>query len=477
MAACLLLLLGLYLPASAQFENAIWDTLTADTVQDALTQKALAVNGYEEFHLAYMKSRPGTGWNIYYRFFDLYDGMLPETPLVTDRPCFGPVVASRYSDNDYDIVILFESSEDIFGCIAHSPFGPWDCNDISNSEDPDLFPSVAYGHNYYHGAWITYTNSQYKIIYLRGGGAEPVIEVIEDSELGPFGSGASPFIIAVGDVPHVFYRGVNAGTYHIHHAFKPHPDSSWSIEYVMTPNIDDYSASADIDGLGNIYLAISGNEGFGFPGHVYYRKRDHDTGQWSTPQLVTGQNSATNASIMTRFEGASFIVSCGVSGNIYDGHIYLSDDSTGSFQTRLLGVYQSATPAVIANVIGEYGVVVFDAPIGAEEERNIEIVYYGPDLPTSVADEIVPKNLAFSYCYPNPFNSSVRIVFGISRPSKVSVEIFDILGRKVETLSDSYRQAGDCSVTWDAPGKPTGIYFYQIKAGANVETRKMLLLK
>ena len=71
-AACILLIQGLSVPVSGQFNNAVWDTLTTDTLQDALTSQSLAVNGYEEFHLTYGKARPGGGWSIYYRFVDVY---------------------------------------------------------------------------------------------------------------------------------------------------------------------------------------------------------------------------------------------------------------------------------------------------------------------------------------------------------------------------------------------------------------------
>jgi len=474
---CLILIWGFSLPAFAQFEGAVWDTITADTLPDALTRQAIAVNGYEEFHLTYAKQHPGMGWRIYYRFYDLLSGMYPERLIEPGRPCFGPVIASRFSDNDYDIAIIFESGGDIWGDITHDPMGEWDFENLTNYEfESGTGPAIAFGSNHIHAAWITYVDSEYKIAYMRWIEDSVDMEIVEDSELGPFGSGASPFIIAIGSVPHIFYRGVTGGSYHIHHAFKPHPDSSWIIEYIMTPNGDDYTASADFNGIGDIYLAISGNQGFGFPASVYFTRRDHETGQWSDPELVTGQYSATNATISLMY-GTVYIAACGVSGNIYDGNIYLANDSSGTFEVQLLGPYPSCTQAVVANVIQEYGVLVFDAPIGGEQGRNIELVYYGPPSSSSAPDELIPSILDYSYCYPNPVNSQVNISFGIKQPGTVAIEIYDLLGRKTGSLINEFMTAGSHRVTWNAGDLPSGIYFYRLQAGGDSYHGRMVLLK
>jgi len=61
--------------------------------------------------------------------------------------------------------------------------------------------------------------------------------------------------------------------------------------------------------------------------------------------------------------------------------------------------------------------------------------------------------------------------------SHVTLEIFDLLGRKIETLVDKSQQAGFQSVTWDSGNHSTGTYFYKIKMGDFTDTKKMTLLK
>jgi hypothetical protein len=463
--------------ARAQFESAVWDTLTADTLQDMLRPGGIGLNGYEEFHLAYGKARPGGGWNVYYRFFGIYSGSRPEEVVVSDRPCFGPVVDSRFSDNDYNVTILFESGSDIYACDGPPQSGPWVCRNVSNTSDPDFTPAVAWGYNYYHAAWTTEIDSEYKIAYMRADGqGQREIETIGASDLGEFGSGAEPFIVAIGDEPHIFYRGVTGFNYRIHHAYKVHPDSEWVIDYPMTSNLDDYSASGVFE-FADIHLAISGNEGWGFPGRVYYTRWDSDTRQWSNARLVTGQYSATNGSVAVGYGNAIFVASCGVSGNIYDGNVYLSTDTTGSFQTQLLGNFQSVTQPVIGNVVLEFGVIVFDAPVGADQGRNVELFYYGPHIdPVGIDESPTPRGIALS-CHPNPFNARANVTFTIGEESYVTLEVFDLLGRNVATLAEGEYEAGSHTATWDARGQTSGLYLVRLNVGGAFQTRKVSLLK
>jgi ligand-binding sensor domain-containing protein len=79
--------------------------------------------------------------------------------------------------------------------------------------------------------------------------------------------------------------------------------------------------------------------------------------------------------------------------------------------------------------------------------------------------------------YPNPFNPTTEIRFSIPKFSFVNLRIFDLLGRKVATLVNDQCRAGTCSVKWDAHNLPSGVYFYQLRTGFFVETKKLLLMK
>jgi len=79
--------------------------------------------------------------------------------------------------------------------------------------------------------------------------------------------------------------------------------------------------------------------------------------------------------------------------------------------------------------------------------------------------------------YPNPFNPSTNLQYAISSRQFVTLKIYDLLGREVATLVNEEKPAGEYEVEFNATNLPSGIYFYQLKAGNFIETRKMILLK
>lgn len=84
--------------------------------------------------------------------------------------------------------------------------------------------------------------------------------------------------------------------------------------------------------------------------------------------------------------------------------------------------------------------------------------------------------------FPNPFNPTTRIAFGLSAPANVSLRIYDAGGRLVRELVNEKRPAGRFEEIWDGKGargeaSASGIYFYRLTAGSFAETRKMILLR
>lgn len=82
--------------------------------------------------------------------------------------------------------------------------------------------------------------------------------------------------------------------------------------------------------------------------------------------------------------------------------------------------------------------------------------------------------------YPNPFNPTTNFSYSIPFASGVVFSIYDISGRKIKILLDSYKEAGSYSLKWDSEDQPSGIYFYTLEVEGQQkykETKKMLLLK
>ena len=84
--------------------------------------------------------------------------------------------------------------------------------------------------------------------------------------------------------------------------------------------------------------------------------------------------------------------------------------------------------------------------------------------------------------YPNPFNPTTTIRYNLLQSSLVNITIYDMMGRKIKTLINQSQDVGQRSIVWKATndfGHPvsTGIYLYQIHAGDNIQTKKMIFLK
>jgi len=100
-----------------------------------------------------------------------------------------------------------------------------------------------------------------------------------------------------------------------------------------------------------------------------------------------------------------------------------------------------------------------------------------PVIVSAEDEEFIPVELALEQNYPNPFNPSTSIQYTISNQQFVSLKVYDILGNKVATLVNSEKPAGVYEIEWNASNVPSGVYFYQLKTGSFVQTKKMLLLK
>ncbi|MBK7630733.1 MAG: T9SS type A sorting domain-containing protein [Ignavibacteriales bacterium] len=79
--------------------------------------------------------------------------------------------------------------------------------------------------------------------------------------------------------------------------------------------------------------------------------------------------------------------------------------------------------------------------------------------------------------YPNPFNPTTKISWNSSIRSHQSLIIYNIIGNKIATLVDELRPAGDYEIIFSDASLPSGVYFYQLKVGEYVESKKMILIK
>jgi hypothetical protein len=95
----------------------------------------------------------------------------------------------------------------------------------------------------------------------------------------------------------------------------------------------------------------------------------------------------------------------------------------------------------------------------------------------SEESNMLPSEYGLSQNYPNPFNPTTTLTYTMSKAGLVSVKIYDILGREVETLVNEIKQAGSNTITWDATRFASGVYFCKMQSGSFSEIKKLTLMK
>ncbi len=128
-----------------------------------------------------------------------------------------------------------------------------------------------------------------------------------------------------------------------------------------------------------------------------------------------------------------------------------------------------------------YDVAFTDSLNGFAVGENGFVFKYIPSPPSSIKNEgdlSHAHEIILYQNYPNPFNPSTIISWQSSVSSQQVIKVFDVLGNEVITLLDEYKPAGFHEIEFSAKDQlPSGIYFYQLKIGKSIQTKKMLLLR
>lgn len=89
----------------------------------------------------------------------------------------------------------------------------------------------------------------------------------------------------------------------------------------------------------------------------------------------------------------------------------------------------------------------------------------------------LPRSYLLYQNYPNPFNPYTKIDFEVPAAGKVEIKLYDILGREVKTIHDGFHYPGRHTIVFNAGQIASGVYFYRLKAGSFMQTKKMVLLR
>ena len=117
-----------------------------------------------------------------------------------------------------------------------------------------------------------------------------------------------------------------------------------------------------------------------------------------------------------------------------------------------------------------------------DDLRLVRTEFAGPTVVREAREDATPQHFGLEQNFPNPFNSQTTIRYTLDRAQEVELKIYTLTGQRVATLVSGHRSAGRYVLHWDGrdgQGRPlaSGLYLYQLRAGSERQTRKLLLLR
>jgi hypothetical protein len=158
------------------------------------------------------------------------------------------------------------------------------------------------------------------------------------------------------------------------------------------------------------------------------------------------------------------------------GEVFFDDAAIVPFEEIQTGAGGEVTVNVPDSTrwLGIYGV---SSEGGFQGSANA-ILIDTATVQTSVDDGKVAGKFELNQNYPNPFNPTTNISYTLPAHQKVTLTVYDMIGRKVKTLVDGkFQTAGNHKLSFNAENMASGVYFYRLKSGGKTITKKMLLLK
>ena len=203
--------------------------------------------------------------------------------------------------------------------------------------------------------------------------------------------------------------------------------------------IYDYSPSNLISDYNDLYCTLSQNNYLVKIGSTNYTT----LGEWQA-----SGNDLSSITEMPNFIEPDLHINDGIPTNLE------------SHATPISGIEVDIDSDIRNPTSPDIGADEFNGIVGVENSKSIQ-----------------PLEFRLEQNFPNPFNPATTIRYSVPNTSRVQINVYDVLGNETGTLINEEKPAGNYEITWDAANLPSGVYFYQLRAGEFTGTNKMILLK
>jgi phosphatidylserine/phosphatidylglycerophosphate/cardiolipin synthase-like enzyme len=161
----------------------------------------------------------------------------------------------------------------------------------------------------------------------------------------------------------------------------------------------------------------------------------------------------------------------------HDKYILIDGETPSSNPVIETGSYNFSNAASYDN--DENVVIIYDSLIANQYYQDFakRLTDAGGSLGIQQISNEIPTKFELLQNFPNPFNPSTTIKFNLASNSKVTLNIFNILGQKIESLINKELQAGAYQINWKAENLSSGLYYYVLETENFVDAKKMLFIK
>ena len=159
-------------------------------------------------------------------------------------------------------------------------------------------------------------------------------------------------------------------------------------------------------------------------------------------------------------------------------------DNENWFETQEIDIHLASESEQVVSFTGDVTNISSSNPIqlnviptqNVNRSKIISVDGFTSPL-TSNIKEIQPSYFSLNNPYPNPFNASTMIQYSLDKDLNISIQVYNLKGKLIDTLVDKRATTGKHNVIWNANNHPSGVYFIKTNTDRDIQVKKLLLLK
>jgi hypothetical protein len=271
--------------------------------------------------------------------------------------------------------------------------------------------------------------------------------------------------LVVDNVNRIYFYAADSSTNQFLYCVNPNGTINWKYQIDANEGYENYS-SPTIDRNGNIIFQTSSQDS-GYINSVNY----YGEINWKTTLGHYVEDGAfINHGLVCDAEGKIY---CGSSTGSHTNIWCIDKEGIILWKLDLEGYEYDTSPAIDSD-----GSLYIGTHLNSTFLNHVRNLIAVRDTVTSVPNDN-PSELSYflEQNFPNPFNSSTNIRYSIPLSDRVTIKVFDVMGKEVATLLDRFQNAGSYDVIFQADKLASGIFFYTLTSGNFMETKKLILLK